>query len=69
MKPTKETKTGVINVERINEKVDLDKVVNAVAYGILFRSILSQWLQYMQWIIYPLELKNAEQGFPPNKSM
>ena len=43
MKPTKETKTGVINVERINEKVDLDKVVNAVAYGILFRSILSQW--------------------------
>ena len=43
MKPTKETKTDVINVERINEKVDLDKVGNAVAYGIFFRSILSQW--------------------------
>ena len=33
----------IINVEKINEKVDLDKVGNAVAYGILFRSILSQW--------------------------
>ena len=42
LKPTKETKTDVINVERINEKVDLDKVGNVVAYGILFRSMVTK---------------------------